>query len=385
MADGSCRKATARVAAWLVAQGRPACRALTTLTAKLVSVCPNAPRASGPRNRSTPLRPPEPEWRWKGRRVILGDGSTHSMLDARQPKGISASGSQRPASAFGILRSMFLFCLATGAAPAPPSPRSRKEDRRKLTLALSILDTFKIGDVAACSTAISAGISMPPFRSSAASTSSAAVAINFATATFAKDSASARWTAHRHLAKAAATGMDGYCHLYVTSQDHEGSRTRRHREPKGIPHRRPHRCKRPLPTDTDVFHADDLAQLYRCRWHVRLDLRSLKITLHMDVLTCKTPEMVRKEIWTRLLAYNLIRGLMAQSAHELGASPRSELQGRSIAAPKKSPPACTRRGETLIQTPRGPLHQHQQQPASTTDPTASNPANANVAPKIIPI
>ena len=42
----------------------------------------------------------------------------------------------------------------------------------------------------------------------------------------------------------------------------------------------------------------------------------------MDVLTCKTPEMVRKEIWARLLAYNLIRGLMAQSAHDLGANPR---------------------------------------------------------------
>ena len=42
----------------------------------------------------------------------------------------------------------------------------------------------------------------------------------------------------------------------------------------------------------------------------------------MDVLTCKTPEMVRKEIWAKLLAYNLIRGLIAQTAHDLGATPR---------------------------------------------------------------
>ena len=74
--------------------------------------------------------------------------------------------------------------------------------------------------------------------------------------------------------------------------------------------------------DADFASHDDLASLYRLRWHAELDIRSLKITLSMDVLTCKTPAMVRKEIWTRLLAYNLIRGLMAQSAYDLGADPR---------------------------------------------------------------
>jgi len=45
-----------------------------------------------------------------------------------------------------------------------------------------------------------------------------------------------------------------------------------------------------------------------------LDLRSLKTTLGMDVLRCKTPEMVGKELWAHLLAYNLIRTVMAQAA-----------------------------------------------------------------------
>jgi len=36
----------------------------------------------------------------------------------------------------------------------------------------------------------------------------------------------------------------------------------------------------------------------------------------MDVLRCKTPEMVRKEIWAHLLAYNLIRKVMAQAAQK---------------------------------------------------------------------
>ena len=74
--------------------------------------------------------------------------------------------------------------------------------------------------------------------------------------------------------------------------------------------------------DDDVYSARDLAELYRARWHAELDLRSLKITLGMDVLRCKTPEMVRKEVWAHLLAYNLIRTLMAQAANELGCAPR---------------------------------------------------------------
>lgn len=58
----------------------------------------------------------------------------------------------------------------------------------------------------------------------------------------------------------------------------------------------------------------DLAGLYNYRWFVELTLRSIKETLHMDILRGKTPEMVRKEMWGYLLAYNLIRKVMAQSA-----------------------------------------------------------------------
>ncbi len=57
-----------------------------------------------------------------------------------------------------------------------------------------------------------------------------------------------------------------------------------------------------------------LKALYRDRWHVELDLRHIKITLGMETLSCKTPAMVQKEIWVYLLAYNLIRLLMAQAA-----------------------------------------------------------------------
>ena len=75
--------------------------------------------------------------------------------------------------------------------------------------------------------------------------------------------------------------------------------------------------------DSEEFAKSDLADLYRARWNNELDLRSIKITLQMDILRCKTPELVRKEIWTHILAYNLIRTIMAQAATKHGIEPRS--------------------------------------------------------------
>ena len=57
-----------------------------------------------------------------------------------------------------------------------------------------------------------------------------------------------------------------------------------------------------------------LKVLSRQRWHVELDLRNLKTTLGLEHLRCKTPAMALKELWADLLAYNLIRLLMALAA-----------------------------------------------------------------------
>lgn len=66
--------------------------------------------------------------------------------------------------------------------------------------------------------------------------------------------------------------------------------------------------------DTNEYSRDDLAALYRRRWSVELHLRDIKTAMKLEVLRCKTPAMVRQELWTGLLAYNLIRQSMLQSA-----------------------------------------------------------------------
>jgi hypothetical protein len=93
---------------------------------------------------------------------------------------------------------------------------------------------------------------------------------------------------------------------------------------------------------------DDLSQLYARRWHVELDLRNLKTTTGMDVLSCQTPEMNEKQLWVHLLAYNLIRLLLAQAAREADVDPRelsfkhtlqlwTEWTGRGLCAANSEP------------------------------------------------
>jgi hypothetical protein len=74
--------------------------------------------------------------------------------------------------------------------------------------------------------------------------------------------------------------------------------------------------------DAEEYPREEIADLYRRRWQVELDIEALKITLGMDVLRCQTPAMIRKEIWTCLLAYNLIRKTMLQAARRHERSPR---------------------------------------------------------------
>jgi hypothetical protein len=75
-------------------------------------------------------------------------------------------------------------------------------------------------------------------------------------------------------------------------------------------------------TDPKEVSKQELHELYRSRWQVELDLRAIKSVMQMDLLRCKSPAMVRKEIATHLLAYNLVRSVMARAAGGAGLLPR---------------------------------------------------------------
>lgn len=80
--------------------------------------------------------------------------------------------------------------------------------------------------------------------------------------------------------------------------------------------------------DSTTYSSLEIVKLYGKRWDVELDLRHLKTILGMDILRCKTPSMVRKEIYVYLLAYNLLRSLMWSAGTTYNTPPlRLSLQG----------------------------------------------------------
>lgn len=75
-------------------------------------------------------------------------------------------------------------------------------------------------------------------------------------------------------------------------------------------------------TDAELYSKEQIAALYGFRWNSELDIRALKQSLNLTHVRCKSPEMVRKELWTTLLGYNLIRTTAAAAAALHGKQPR---------------------------------------------------------------
>lgn len=75
-------------------------------------------------------------------------------------------------------------------------------------------------------------------------------------------------------------------------------------------------------TDPELYRKEDIADLYHQRWHAEIDIRAIKQSLGLEHLSCKTPEMVERELWVHMLGYNLIRKVAAQVASSHGMHPR---------------------------------------------------------------
>ena len=73
--------------------------------------------------------------------------------------------------------------------------------------------------------------------------------------------------------------------------------------------------------DHKQYTREEISILYRQRWQIELELRDIKSTMQLDVLRSKTPAAVRQELWSGILAYNLVRQSILQSAHASGRAP----------------------------------------------------------------
>ena len=105
-------------------------------------------------------------------------------------------------------------------------------------------------------------------------------------------------------------------------------------------------------TDWTRYGAAELADLYRQRWDVELFFRDIKTTMGMDVLRCRTPDLVRKEILMYFIAYNAVRRLIVDAANAVECAPRR------ISFKASNPPSGVYRG-------RPPITPHQRMGSTT--------------------
>jgi hypothetical protein len=250
-------------------------------------------------------------WRWCGRRVKLADGTGISMPDTSSNQACYPQPStQAEGVGFPLARLVGIICLSTGvvleAAIGPHAGKGRSE----LDLFRSLLPALSAGDLLL---------------------------------------ADALYCNYFLIAMLQAAGVD------VLFEQH-GARITDFRRGEALG-KRDHRVRWPKPEARPTWMSreqyaafppeltvrelqvggrilvstllepsaapkGELAKLYEQRWNIELDLRCIKTTLRMETLSCKSPSMVQKELWVYLLAYNLIRLLMAQAAHSAGVQPR---------------------------------------------------------------
>jgi Transposase DDE domain len=320
-ADHSCRAAVARLIADRAAQGLEPCSSETGAYCQARKRLPEGFFSCVARlvGRNLDARV-DPQWRWKGRRVCLFDGSTVSMPDTPENRReYPLTYNQVPGTSFAPARIGAIISLSCGAILDLGICRYAGKGQGEVSLLRQLWDVLRPGDVLLGDRLMSGWVGMYLLKRRGVDTVS-------------------RLSAHRRADFRKGTRLGKDDHLVVWKKPtsiRSVDRATYNALPDSITVREVRfRVEQPgfrtrsvvvvtTILDPEQASAEELASLYRARWNNELDLRSIKVTLQMDMLRCKTPELVRKEIWTHALAYNLIRTVMAQAAAGAGVAPRS--------------------------------------------------------------
>lgn len=244
---------------------------------------------------------------WKGRHAKLIDGATFMMPDTpRNQEAYPQNPAQKPGIGFPIARFVVVISLATACVMDCAIAKYKGKETGETALLRSLIGCFSQGDVLVADRyygnywmillLLQAGVDVC-FRK--------------------------HQGRHTDLRKGKRLGK----HDHVVTWHRSGrplwmSKAMYESMPETIELReiryvitQPGRKQQPfviVTTMTEVDGAnavtsDELADLFGFRWNVELDIRSIKTHLNLNHLRCKTPEMVRKEFWVTMLAYNAIR------------------------------------------------------------------------------
>ena len=253
-------------------------------------------------------------WLWHGRRVRLVDGTTVTLPDTPANQiAYPQQSAQKPGQGFPICRIVGVTCLSSGAVLGAAMGGFKGKGSGEQALLRSLLDLFEAGDVMLGDAFYGTYFLMAELRARGVD------------ALFEQHGARKRSTDFRLGEK-----LGSRDHLitlrkpkirpqWMTVEQYESA-------PETLTVRELEIGGKVLVTTMtcpDAAPKLALKELYKKRWQVELDIRNIKTTLGMETLSCKTPEMGEKEMWVYLLAYNLIRLVMAQSAKAADVLPRA--------------------------------------------------------------
>lgn len=318
-ADHSCREAVAQLIAWRLSRGLKRCSADTgaycTARERIPeAACLQLARETG---RSVDEQAPS-EWRWRSRRVLDVDGSTITMPDTpeNQAEYPQVPG-QRRGCGFPIARIVVVFSLAVGTVLDAAIGRYQGKQTGENSLFRTLHGLLREGDVVLADRYFSGWFDLALLRGRGVDS-----------------------VVHKHQLRATdfRTGnrLGPNDHLVCWSKPARPDWMSKEqyaalpdqltlREVRVVVRQKGFRTKQLVIVttllDAQEYPAEEIAALYRRRWQAELHLRSLKIVLQMDHLRCKTPHRVRNEFYMHLVAYNLIRQLLAVSACRAGREP----------------------------------------------------------------
>jgi hypothetical protein len=316
--ERACRAAVTRVAAYFAVLGRQISTNTGNYCRARARVGEGVPQrlVEGVAVRSEAIVPQE--WKWLGMVVKMADGSDASM--PATPENLKAyphSTSQAEGLGFPVLRTVALVSLATGLVTAMALGPTSGKETGETALLRKLFGNLKPGEVLLADRYYSGWFMLALLQE---------LGIHFVVRMHhlrKLDFCRGRQLGHKdHIVTWQKPKRPDWMDQKTYDQMPQELEIRETYVAVPVPGFRPESIVVASSfLDNKVVSSDNLADLYRNRWRVELHLREIKSTMELDILRAQTPEMVRQELWTGILTYNLIRHSMLQSALQAGKRP----------------------------------------------------------------
>jgi hypothetical protein len=315
--DHSCRDAVSRIIAHRASQGQEVCSPNTASYCDARSRLLTGVLSTLAKQTAEELQISiKHQWKWNGRSVFIVDGSTISMPDTpNNQQEYPQPPNQKPGLGFPLARIAVLLSLATGACHDLEIASYQGKGTGEKSLFRRMYDTLKPGDVVIADALFDDYfiiwelyqrdidiVARTQFRRVGSRISESSPVGDILV-----------WQRPGKPRGMSESQYRSYPKNLVVRQVTVDARDKNNRAT---------RFKVVTTMLNESIDGKQIGHLFERRWEGEVDIRSIKSTMQMEILRCKTPDMVRKEIWTHLLAYNLLRTIMAVAASENDTEPR---------------------------------------------------------------